>query len=66
MKVDELIGSLQNFDLVVDKRTDKKGKGIAFVSNVDAEESQGDLEDDQSLSEAIVLLGRQFNKILKQ
>lgn len=46
MKVDELVGSLQNFDLVVDKRTDKKGKGIAFVSNVDAEESQGDLEDD--------------------
>jgi len=46
--------------------TEKKGKSIALVSNVDAEESQGDLDDDESLSKTIVSLGRQFNKILKR
>jgi len=35
MKVDELIGSLQNFELVVDNRSEKKGKGFAFVSNAE-------------------------------
>jgi len=33
MQVDELISSLQNFELVVDNRTEKKGKGIAFTAN---------------------------------
>jgi len=37
MKVDELIGSLQNFEIVVNNRTEKKGKRIAFASNVDTE-----------------------------
>src|SRR4030042_6792138 len=36
MKVDELIGSLQNNEIVVNNRTDKKEKNIAF----NAEESQ--------------------------
>jgi len=31
MKVDELIRSLQNFEIVVNNRTEKKGKNIAFV-----------------------------------
>jgi len=35
VKVDELIGSLQNFEITINSKTDKKGKGIAFVSNVD-------------------------------
>ena len=52
--------------MVVDNRAEKKGKSIAFVSNVDVEESQGDIEDDESLSEDIVLLGRLYNRILKQ
>ena len=66
MKVDELIGSLQKFEIIVNNKTGKKGKDIAFVSNVDAEETQENHEDDESLLEAIVLLGRQFKKILKQ
>jgi len=36
------------------------------MSDISAEEAQGELEDNESLSEAIVLLGRQFNEILKQ
>jgi len=46
--------------------TNEKGKGISFVSNVDAEETQGNHEDDENLSEAILLLGRQFKRVLKQ
>ena len=66
MKVDELIGSLKNIEIIVNNKTDKKGKFIAFVSNVDAEETQGNHEDDESLSDSIVVLGRQFKRILKQ
>jgi len=65
-KVDELIESLQKFEININNKTDKKGKDIVFVSDIDTEETQGELEDNESLSEAIVLLGRQFNKILKQ
>jgi len=64
-KIDELIGSLQNFEIVINNREEKKEKSIAFVSNDDAKDSQGD-ENVESLSEAIVLFGKQFNKILKQ
>jgi len=66
MKVDELIGSLQNFEIVINNREEKKEKNIAFISNDDAKDSQGDYENDERLSEEIVLLGRQFNKVLKQ
>jgi len=66
LKIDELIGSLQNFEISVINRTHKKDKGIVFASNIDTEESQGNFEGDESLSEALVLPGRQFNKIPKQ
>ena len=66
LKVDELIGSLQNFEMSVMNMTDKKDKGIVLVSNIDTEETQGSFEDDKKLSEAQVLLRRQFNEILKQ
>jgi len=66
MQVDDLIGFLQNFELVVDNRTEKKGKGIAFTANTADEEAHGDIVDDENLSENLVLLGRQFNRILKQ
>lgn len=39
MKVDELIGSLQNFEIVINNREENKGKSIAFVSDADVEES---------------------------
>jgi len=46
------------------KRTEKKGKGIAFAKNTTNEEAHGDIVDDENLSENLVLLGRQFNMIL--
>jgi len=41
LKVDELIGSLQNFEITVNNKTGKKGKGIVFASNIDSDETQG-------------------------
>ncbi|MCI04313.1 gag-protease polyprotein [Trifolium medium] len=66
MKVDELVGSLQTFELAMKDKSDKKNKSISFVSNADDEELESDKETDESISDAIVLLGRQFNKILKR
>ncbi|GAU35618.1 hypothetical protein TSUD_30350 [Trifolium subterraneum] len=65
MKLDELVGSLQTFELSMKDRTEKKNKSIAFVSNAD-EESESDKEADENISEALVLLGKQFNKILRR
>jgi len=64
--VDQLIESLQNFELVVDNKTEKKGKRVAFAANTGDEEAHRDIVDDENLSENLVLLGRQFNRILKQ
>jgi len=66
MQVDELIGSLQNFELVVDNRTEKKGKGIVFTTNTADDEALEESVEDENLSENLVMLGRQFNMILKQ
>jgi hypothetical protein len=66
LKVEELIGSLQNFEITVNNKTDKKGKGIVFTSNIDSDETQGNYEDDEELSESLALLGRQFKKIFKR
>ncbi|KAK2423029.1 gag-protease polyprotein [Trifolium repens] len=52
MKVEELAGSLQTFEMNLSDKPEKKGKSIAFTSNID-------------LSDDIALLRRQFNKILK-
>jgi len=66
MQVEELIGSLQNFELVVDNRTEKKGKGIAFTANTADDEALEESVEDENLSENLVMIGRQFNRILKQ
>jgi hypothetical protein len=66
VKLDELIGSLQNFEITINNKTDKKDKGIVFVSNVETDETQEGYEDDENLSESLVLLGRQFKKVFKQ
>lgn len=66
MQVEELIGSLQNFELVVDNRSEKKGKGIAFTANTADDEGLEEGMEDENMLEDFVILGRQFNKILKQ
>jgi len=37
LKVHELIGSLQNFEITINNKTDENGKGIAFASSVDSD-----------------------------
>jgi len=66
MQVDELIGSLHNLELVVDNRIEKKGKGISFTANTADDEALEESVEDDNLSENLVMLGRQFNRILKQ
>ena len=61
MKVDELIGSLQTFELA----KGYKKKSIAFVSNTDEEDVQCDMETDENILDAFVRLGREFNKVLE-
>ncbi|XP_045789080.1 uncharacterized protein LOC123884116 [Trifolium pratense] len=65
MKLDELIGSLQTYEVATNERMDKKTKSIAFVSNAEEEDQQSDAESENSISDAMVLLGKQFNKVLK-
>jgi len=65
LKVDELIGSLQNFEITVNSKTNKKGKSIAFTSCMDSAETQGTHEDDEDMLESLALLGRQFKKFYK-
>ncbi|KAK2396391.1 hypothetical protein QL285_058047 [Trifolium repens] len=60
MKVEEVVGSLQTFKMNFSDKIEKKGKSIAFTSNTDYEEV-----DEEDISDDIALLGRQFNKILK-
>ncbi|CAJ2633234.1 uncharacterized protein LOC123890825 [Trifolium pratense] len=66
MKLDELIGSLQTYEVAANERTEKKTKSIAFVSNAEVEEQQDEMESDESIYDAIVLLGKRFNKVLKR
>jgi len=58
LKVDELIGPLQNFEIIVNNKTNKKGKGIAFTSSMNSDETQGNHEDDDDMSESLALIGR--------
>ena len=66
MRVDELIGSLQTFELGLSERTKKKNKNLAFMSNDEREEDQFDLDTDEGLTNTIVWLGKQFNKLMKK
>lgn len=66
MKVEELIGSLQTFEMEIIDHTEERKKGIAFQSNTSVDQTEGNLETNEESSEAIVLIGRQFNNILKK
>lgn len=57
MKVNELMGSLQTFELGINEKSEKK-KNIAFVSHVEDLEDECDLDTNEGISNAIVLLGR--------
>ena len=56
LKVDELIGSLQNFAIVINSREEKKEKNIGMITDDDKES----LGDDEKLYEAVVLFGKKI------
>ncbi|PNX67190.1 gag-protease polyprotein, partial [Trifolium pratense] len=58
MKLDELVGSLQTYEVATNLKMDKKNKSIAFVSNAEEEDQQSDTESENSISDAMVLLGK--------
>src|SRR6187399_1728811 len=42
MKVEEVVGSLQTFEMNFSDKVEKKGKNIAFTSNTDSKEADND------------------------
>ncbi|KAK2357265.1 hypothetical protein QL285_094555 [Trifolium repens] len=66
MKMDELVGSLQTFEIVLNERGDKKNKSIAFVTNTNDGDDHSEDEEEDSIADVIAMLGRQFNKVLKR
>lgn len=66
MRVDKLIGSLQTFELGIIDRTGKKTKIISFVSSTEDKQNQCNLDTGEGMANAIVFLGRKFDKVLKK
>src|SRR6266487_6089845 len=69
IKLDDLVGSLQTFEMLANERSGSNGsknKSIALVSNTDNEDHQDDIDTDESISDAMVLLGKQFNKVMRR
>jgi len=63
MKVEELIESPQNFEIMINSR---KEKYMALGPNAYIKETQGNLDNNENLVGSVMLLGRLFNRILKQ
>jgi hypothetical protein len=66
MRVDELIGSLQTFELGMSDGYEKKAKSISFMSNTEEKEEENGQDTDEDMENDVALLGRQFNKLLKR
>jgi len=66
MKVEELIGSLQTFEMEISDYIEQRKKGIALLSNTSVDQTEGNLETNEKSSEAIILIGRKFNNILNK
>ncbi|XP_050878789.1 uncharacterized protein LOC127082603 [Lathyrus oleraceus] len=66
MRVDELIRSLQTFEMGICEGAEKKAKSIAFMSNTEEEDEVGDHNIDGDLANEIAMLGRQFNRLIKK
>jgi hypothetical protein len=66
IKVDELVGSLQTFEISINECGYKKKKSIACITNVDDEESQTAGENEESIADALALIGKQFGKVLRR
>src|ERR1043165_9220007 len=63
LKVEELIGSLMTFEMGISETVDKKNKSISLVSNT---EEGCKVDDVEKISEALAMLGRQFNRLIRK
>ena len=66
LNLDELIGSLQTYEIGLNRRNEKKDKNLAFASKSAADDLQIESEGEESLAESMAMLGRQFNKLMKK
>jgi hypothetical protein len=61
------VGSLQTFEISINERGDKKNKSIAFITNdEDDEEFQTAGEGEESIADALALIGKQFVRVLRR
>jgi hypothetical protein len=58
IKIEELIGSLQNFEIIINDRVEKEDHSTGI------RKAQGNLGNNENLTESVVLLGKLFNKIV--
>lgn len=49
LKVDKLIGSLMTFEVVINGRSEKKNKGVAFVSKIQKDVDQGNKDTEENM-----------------
>ena len=66
VQVDELIGFLQTYEMTLSDESEKKNKGVAFVSNTEEDDDQSEMDMGEEFSYALALLGRKFNKVFKK
>ena len=52
--------------MAINDRSEKKNKSIAFIFNTEENEVQCEMDTKESISDAIVLLGIEFNKVLNR
>src|ERR1044072_8731736 len=66
LQVDELIGSLQAFEMTLNDKSEKKTKSIAFLTNAEMEDEEPKADLVGEFSDALALLGRKFSKAFKK
>ena len=67
MKLEELISSLRTFKMnLEEERDDKKEKGIALQVGSYEEESESFCDEDDHLTESIVSLIKNFNRVISE
>lgn len=66
IKFDELVGSLQIFEMDINESYKKKNKSISFISNTEENKDQCEKDTEESLLNSIAFIGRKFNKALKR
>ena len=67
MKLEELMGSLRTFEMNLDEeKGDKKSKGIAFQAENREDQIEVFWNEDDDLTESMVLLSKNFSKVLKK